>query len=167
MSTTAEKQNILEEEISQGEDISIINLIDCLVEKAHKSRASDIHIDPGVHDIRVRFRLDGVLQEVYKFPKKIHGEIIARIKVLSKLRSDEHQATQDGRFRYAFLEENNKQNEFVDLRVSIVPTYHGENIVMRLLSDKAEHFTLENLGFSKSDERKIRDALKKTNRGMH
>ena len=163
MSITQEKQDKLEEEIASGEDISIINLIDCLVEKAHKTRVSDIHIDPGTHDIRVRFRIDGVMQEVYKLPKKIHGEIISRIKVLSKLRSDEHQATQDGRFRYVFPQENNKLNEFIDLRVSIVPTYHGENAVLRLLSENRENFSLENLGFSKSDEKKIRDAMKKTN----
>ncbi len=157
--TTQEKQAKLEEEISLGEDISIINLIDYLVEKAHKERVSDIHIDPGTHDIRVRFRVDGVMQEIHKFPKKIHGEIISRIKVLSKLRTDEHQAAQDGRFRYVLPD----KDEFVDLRVSIVPTYHGENAVLRLLSENRENFTLENLGFSKNDVKKIKDALKKTN----
>ncbi|OGI57132.1 hypothetical protein A3B85_03310 [Candidatus Nomurabacteria bacterium RIFCSPHIGHO2_02_FULL_37_13] len=159
MTTTQEKQDTLEQEISLGKNISIINLVDCLIEKAHKNRSSDIHIDPEARDIRVRFRIDGVLQEVYKFPKQIHGEIISRIKVLSKLRSDEHQATQDGRFRYIFPE----TNEFIDLRVSIAPTYHGENTMMRLLSDKAEQFNLENLGFSENNQKKIMTALKKTN----
>jgi type IV pilus assembly protein PilB len=102
MLTTEEKLKKLKEETSSGEDISIINLIDCLVEKAHDSKVSDIHIDPEAGGVRVRFRVDGVLQEAFKFPKKIHGEIISRIKVLSKLRSDEHQATQDGRFRHTF-----------------------------------------------------------------
>jgi type IV pilus assembly protein PilB len=157
MQNTKEKLKKLELELKAGKDISIINLIDCLVEKAHQSRVSDIHIDPGAHDIRVRFRVDGVMQEAYKFPKNIHGEIISRIKVLSKMRTDEHQATQDGRFRHAFPE----TNEFVDLRVSIVPTYHGENAVLRLLSDKAENFTLNALGFSLSDQKKIMDAIKK------
>lgn len=156
--TTEDKENRLKEEISLEKDISIINLIDYLIEKAHTNKVSDIHIDPSAHDIRVRFRLDGVLQEVHKLPRKIHGEIISRIKILAKLRTDEHQASQDGRFRYTLP----NANEFVDLRVSIVPTYHGENIVMRLLSDNKENFSLENLGFCKSDENKIRDALKKT-----
>ena len=157
--TTQEKENILTEEISHGKEFSIINLVDCLIEKAHKDRASDIHIDPNAHDIRVRFRIDGVLQETYKLPKQIHGEIISRIKILSRLRTDEHQATQDGRFRYHF----SATGEFVDLRVSIVPTYHGENIVMRLLFDNRENFSLESLGFCKSDEKKIKDAISKPN----
>ena len=158
MTTTKEKLDKLELEITRGTDISIINLIDYLVEKAHTTRASDIHIDPGVKDVRVRFRVDGVLQEALSFPKNIHGEIISRIKVLAKLRTDEHQATQDGRFRYVFGE----TAEFVDVRVSIVPTYHGENAVMRLLSDKAENFSLESLGFSESDRKKIKEAINKS-----
>ena len=159
MTATDEKLKKLEEEISAGHDISIINLIDCLIEKAHISQVSDIHLDPAQDNVRVRFRIDGVLQEVLELPKKIHGEIISRIKVLSKLRSDEHQATQDGRFRHVFPE----TEKFLDLRVSIVPTYHGENVVLRLLSDKAENFSLESLGFSESDRKKILGAIKKPN----
>ncbi len=157
MATTKEKVGKLIEEIKNGGDISIINLVECLIEKAHKSRVSDIHIDPTPESVRVRFRIDGVLQESFEFPKNIHSEIISRIKVLSKLRTDEHQATQDGRFRYEFIE----TKEFVDLRVSIVPTYHGENCVMRLLSDKAEQFSLDSLGFSLEDQKKIIGAMKK------
>jgi type IV pilus assembly protein PilB len=163
MTTTKEKLDKLELELSRGEDISIINLVDYLVEKAHRSRVSDIHIDPSPKEVRVRFRIDGVLQDAYTFPKSIHNEIISRIKVLSKLRTDEHQATQDGRFRYIFSEESGKPGDFVDLRVSIIPTYHGENTVMRLLSDKAENYTLGALGFSESDQKKILTAMKKPN----
>lgn len=159
MTTTKEKLEQLELETTSNGDISIINLVDCLIEKAHETRVSDIHIDPGVKNIRVRFRIDGVLQEVHSFPKHIHDEIISRIKVLSKLRTDEHQATQDGRFRYTLL----NTDEFIDLRVSIVPTYHGENAVLRLLSDKVGTFTLESLGFSQTDKKKIIEALKKPN----
>lgn len=159
MTTTAEKLDLLAEEISKGGNISIINLVDCLIEKAHISRVSDIHIDPTPTDIRVRFRIDGVLEDSYKFPKSIHNEIISRIKVLSKLRTDEHQATQDGRFRHIFHD----SDEYIDLRVSIVPTYHGENAVLRLLSNKAESYTLESLGFSESDQNKILKAIKKPN----
>lgn len=158
MTATEEKLKKLTEEVTLGRDISIINLVDCLVEKAHESKVSDIHIDPGANNIRVRFRVDGVLQEAFEFPKSIHGEIISRIKVLSRLRSDEHQATQDGRFRHV----SPVTGEFIDLRVSIVPTYHGENTVLRLLSDNRENFSLESLGFSESDIKKITDAMKKT-----
>ena len=156
----------VEEELARGHDVSIIDLFDQLIEKAYASRASDIHIDPLVRCVRIRFRIDGVLTDAYTFPKEINNEIIARIKILSRLRTDEHQATQDGRFRYVLLEENTKNtapNKFIDFRVSIVPTYHGENAVLRLLSDKNEQSTLEDLGFSESDRKKIEEAMKKTN----
>lgn len=158
MTTTKEKFERLATEVRNDVDISIVNLIEYLVEKAHKTRVSDIHIDPTNDSVRVRFRIDGVLQDTYELPKKVHNEIISRIKVLSKLRTDEHQATQDGRFRYEFPD----SKEFVDLRVSIVPTYHGENCVMRLLSDKAEYFSLDTLGFSPEDQKKITDSIKKS-----
>lgn len=147
------------DELSRGDEISIINLIDSLIEKAHFSRASDIHIDPCSNKVRVRLRIDGVLQDSFEFPKSIHSEVISRIKVLARLRTDEHQATQDGRFRHVFSDDNG----FVDVRVSIAPTYHGENTVLRLLSDKAENYTLDNLGFNESDQKKILHALKKPN----
>jgi type IV pilus assembly protein PilB len=147
----------VERELANGANISIINLVNCLIEKAHASRASDIHIDPSPSGVRVRFRIDGVLQTVYELPKNVYAEVIARLKVLSGLRTDEHQTTQDGRFRYIFP----IGNEFIDIRLSIAPTYHGENAVMRLLSDRAEHFTLEMLGFSLSDREKIIAAIKR------
>src|SRR6185436_4503270 len=108
--------------------------------------------------VRVRLRVDGVLQEAHTFPKSIHGEVVSRIKVLANLRTDEHQAAQDGRFRYLVAGEG---HDFIDLRVSIAPTYHGENVVMRLLSDNAQQFTLTDLGFSESDRKKIMQAVKK------
>lgn len=147
----------VEQELKKGVNISIINLLDRLIEKAQLSRASDIHIDPSQHNVRIRLRVDGVLQDSYTFPKNIHSEIISRIKVLARLRTDEHQATQDGRFRYTFTD----SGDFVDVRVSIAPTYHGENAVLRLLSDKAETFNLQDMGFSEGDRKKIQVALKK------
>ncbi len=159
MERTEGKIDSVELELKKGEEISIISLIDNLIERAHASRASDIHIDPLVKKVRVRFRVDGVLQDAYTFPKEISNEVISRIKVLARLRTDEHQSTQDGRFRYIFPE----TEKFIDFRVSIVPTYHGENAVLRLLSDKAEHQTLEDLGFNESDIEKIENAMKKSN----
>ncbi len=149
----------VEQELAKGQNISIINLVDCLIEKAQKNRASDIHIVPSPAGIRVRLRIDGVLQESYVFPKEIHGEIVSRIKVIAGLRTDEHQATQDGRFRLVFP----GSEEYVDIRVSIVPTYHGENVVMRLLSDKAQNYTLQMLGFNEKDSEKILKAIRKPN----
>jgi type IV pilus assembly protein PilB len=156
-------KNAIERELAAGPNISIINLIDMLIKHASKVGASDIHIDPLERIIRIRFRVDGVLESAYELPKTIHSEIISRIKVLSQLRTDEHQATQDGRFRYVFPSEEGNPGRFVDMRVSIVPTYHGENAVLRLLSEKSENLTLENLGFSENDTKKILAAIKKPN----
>jgi type IV pilus assembly protein PilB len=94
-----EFNKIIERELSAGPNISIINLIDHFLQYASKIHASDIHIDPQDKILRVRFRIDGVLEDMHPLPKDIHGEIISRIKVLSGLRTDEHNAAQDGRFR--------------------------------------------------------------------
>lgn len=149
----------VEQELAKGSDVSIIALVDCLIEKAHTTRASDIHIDPTPAGVKVRMRIDGVLQESYLFPKDVHNEVVSRIKVIAGLRTDEHQATQDGRFRLVFP----NSEEYVDIRVSIAPTYHGENVVMRLLSDKAEQYTLDSLGFSSQNRDKIFKAIQKPN----
>jgi type II secretory ATPase GspE/PulE/Tfp pilus assembly ATPase PilB-like protein len=146
---------IIEKELKQEGNLSIVNLIDQLIRHAFSIHSSDIHIDPLEKSIRIRFRIDGVLEDTYSFPKEIHSEIISRIKILSGLRTDEHYAAQDGRFRSIIGGAGS-----VDIRVSIVPTYHGENVVLRLLSDNAEQFTLETLGFSPSDQKKIIHAIK-------
>lgn len=151
-----ESNDIIYEELRKGVELSIIRLMDCLIEKAHGIRASDIHIIPSEDKVRIRIRVDGVLQDAYVFPKSIHYEIISRIKILSGLRTDEHQAAQDGRFRVYSAFGN------LDIRVSIAPTYHGENAVLRLLSNQAnEQHTLEALGFSESNCEKIVRALQK------
>jgi type IV pilus assembly protein PilB len=151
-----ELNKIIKRELAAASNISIINLIDHIIKFAAKVRASDIHIDPIEKGVGIRLRIDGVLEDVHPLPKEIHPEVISRIKVLSGLRTDEHNAAQDGRFR-AILPENGS----VDVRVSIVPTYHGENAVLRLLLDNAENFTLDTLGFTKEDQDKILRAVKK------
>ncbi len=135
---------------------SIISLVDKLIEYADDVRASDIHIDPLDTYVRIRLRVDGVLQSTFSVSKQIHPEIIARIKVISGLRTDEHNTPQDGRFRIV-----TSAKRPIDIRVSIVPTYYGENAVLRLLVDKAEHLSLETLGFSLADREKIGKAIKK------
>jgi type IV pilus assembly protein PilB len=154
--TISQAKAKIDAELAKPAGAGIINLVNDLILYAHLIRSSDIHMDPTENDLRVRFRIDGVLQEAYKFPKKIHPEVISRIKILSGLRTDEHQAAQDGRFRLAVENESP-----VDVRVSIAPTYYGENVVLRLLADKAENFTLKSLGFSKANEEKIVSAIKK------
>lgn len=135
---------------------SIIKIVDALIGQAFFARSSDVHLDPEEKKLRVRFRIDGVLHDVYAFPKELHQEIITRIKVLSALRTDEHQSAQDGRMRIAVPE-----NPPVDVRVSITPTYFGENCVMRLLISRAEDFTIKDLGFSEHNLEIIGRAMKK------
>ena len=144
------------EEVLKRVERSIIDLVDALVLEAHTLRASDIHIEPSEKGVMVRLRIDGVLQEKFVLDKTIHPEVISRIKVLTGLRTDEHQTAQDGRFRAMLPGE-----QPVDVRVSITPTYWGENAVLRLLADKAEEFSLASLGFSKSDEEKLVRAIRR------
>ena len=138
-------------------EVSLISLIDNLIEYAYELRASDIHIDPDQKRVRVRFRVDGILQDFFSFPKEIKSEVVSRIKVLASLRTDEHQTAQDGRFTSSF-----DGKPPIDIRVSIAPTYYGENAILRLLSDKEEEFTLEKLGFNQSDREKVLQAIKKS-----
>ncbi|HVU79838.1 MAG TPA: GspE/PulE family protein [Candidatus Paceibacterota bacterium] len=140
-----------------GESVSIIALVDDLVAHACEARASDIHIHPTSEGVRVRLRVDGVLRDQFLLPMDLHQETISRIKVLAGLRTDEHQAAQDGRVRHVL-----QSGEQVDIRVSVVPSYHGETVVLRLLSSrKAEDFTLESFGFSDADTEKILSAIRR------
>ena len=141
-------KSAIEKELAQPtSEVSIIKLVDALITNAYESRASDIHLDPDEEKLNVRFRIDGVLHDVFTFPKEIHSEVITRIKVLSGLRTDEHQMAQDGRIKFSI--EKEKIN--FDIRVSILPTYYEENTVLRLLAEQGQGFTLENLGLSKRD----------------
>ena len=142
------------EEIARGSNVSVIYLVDTLIAHAYAARASDIHIDPTAHAVVVRFRIDGVLEKVHIVPLMLHVEIIARLKILCGLRTDEHQVAQDGRFRLVI-----DDTIEVDVRVSIVPLYYGENAVLRLLVGKTEMYTLEKLGFTTSNQLKIKSAL--------
>ncbi|MBS3903603.1 MAG: type II/IV secretion system protein [Anaplasmataceae bacterium] len=138
------------------EEISIIKLVDYFVEYAYVSHSSDIHIEPGIDKVRVRFRIDGQLKDIFEgiaISKELQSEIITRIKVLSGLRTDEHSRPQDGRFRVNLEEVGD-----IDVRVSITPTYHGENSVMRVLVP-TQNFRLEDLGFSDDDLKKVKRAL--------
>lgn len=154
--TAATIEHKVKEELKRGEHISIIALVDLLIELAQDSRASDIHVNPLQDNVRVRLRVDGVLQDSHMLPKSVHQEVISRIKVLAGLRTDEHAAAQDGRFRTA-----TSKDEAIDVRVSITPTYYGENAVLRLLANTAEDFSLASLGFSEEDQKKIVHAIKR------
>ncbi len=149
----------IEKELSRpADEISIIKLVDNLIEHAYRERTSDIHIDPGEGKVKVRFRIDGVMHEIFTLPKEIQSEVISRIKVLSGLRTDEHQAAQDGRFKFELPEEKVK----FDIRVSIAPTYYEENAVLRILAEQGAGFSLNDIGLSMMDLEKVKKAIART-----
>lgn len=130
-------------------DGAIVELMDMLVQYGYQNKASDIHVSPMARHVMVRFRIDGVLHDVLEMPKELLDPIVMRVKILSKMRTDEHRAAQDGKFRF------NAKEEVIDVRVSVMPTTYGENIVMRLLSSKLRRFSLIDLGFREGDYDKV------------
>jgi len=140
-------------EIAKNDDVSAVRLVAFIVEEAHKLKASDVHFDPQNDSIRVRYRIDGALKNFYNIPSRFLSELVSRIKILSGMRTDEHQTPQDGRFRMIAA------GRPLDVRASVSPTYYGENAVLRLLAEQAEAFTLESLGFSAVNAQKLRAAI--------
>jgi type IV pilus assembly protein PilB len=122
-------------------EIPVIQVVDTLLEYAVLEKASDIHIEPQEVAVTVRYRIDGVLHDVMTLPKAIQAALVARIKVLANLKIDEHRLPQDGRFK---IEKNNYK---FSLRVSTIPVFDGEKVVMRLLDESTKAMTLEALGF--------------------
>ncbi|MGD0977236.1 MAG: ATPase, T2SS/T4P/T4SS family [Minisyncoccia bacterium] len=137
-------------------EIPIISLVDRLMEYAFLARASDIHIEPLEDKVVLRLRVDGILHDVFAIPKSIQSGVITRIKVLTGMRTDEHQAAQDGRFKTKLTD---PPREF-DVRVSIIPTYYGENAVLRILAEQTQINRLDDLALNEADKIKIRHAVK-------
>jgi len=139
----------------------IIKIVDTIIGYADQKKASDIHLEPLEEVSLIRFRIDGILADIARLPIDIHPRIVTRVKVLSKLRTDEHQAAQDGKIRWSAPEDSNFSAQKLDLRVSIVPATDGETIVMRLLSEKSRQLSLSDLGLSVDDLAKVQAAYKK------
>jgi type IV pilus assembly protein PilB len=131
-------------------------IVDTIILFAYQNNASDIHIEPHKDFVVVRYRIDGLLSTITELPMDVADLISTRIKVLSNLRTDEHRAAQDGRFKIEL--ENNE----ITLRVSIVPVYDGEKIVMRILSSTSQGLDLESLGYSHRNLDVIHNAILKT-----
>lgn len=131
--------DVSEEDVA--EDSPIAQTVNLIIEYAIKSGASDIHIEPREEHIVVRYRVDGILKEANKLPKKVHGALVSRIKILSNLKIDERRAPQDGRFKIQIGE------GVYALRVSTLPINEGEKVVMRVLNESSKALTLEELGY--------------------
>ncbi|OGY81418.1 MAG: hypothetical protein A3F54_02105 [Candidatus Kerfeldbacteria bacterium RIFCSPHIGHO2_12_FULL_48_17] len=123
-----------------SEDLPVIRIVNSLLDYAVFGQASDIHIEPTEKDVIIRFRVDGILQDVMTLPKSVRDGIIARIKVLAKLKLDEHRLPQDGRFKI----ETKKYK--ISFRVSVIPVYDGEKMVLRVLNESNRVLTLEEIG---------------------
>ncbi|OGG52752.1 hypothetical protein A3C20_03140 [Candidatus Kaiserbacteria bacterium RIFCSPHIGHO2_02_FULL_55_25] len=146
-----------EEDIRQlAEGVPAVRIVDTLLRHANAQGASDIHIEPLEDSLIIRYRIDGILHDAMELPKHAAPAITARIKVLANMRLDEHRLPQDGRFG------TESGGERVSLRVSVLPTYYGEKIVMRLLRDSVSGFTLESIGFHGIALDRMHDAMKKT-----
>ena len=139
-----------------ADDVPMVRIVDTLLKHAILQNASDIHIEPQENQLLVRYRIDGILHDAMILPKNMGASVAARIKVLSSLKLDEKRLPQDGRFKI------DSDGEKVSFRVSTLPTYYGEKIVMRLLRDNVSGFTLEGLAFHGSGLDRIHEALKST-----
>lgn len=139
-----------------AEDVPVVKIVDTLLRHAVIQDASDIHIEPLEDSLLIRYRIDGLLHDAMELPKNIAPGIVARIKVLSRLKLDEKRLPQDGRFKIE------ADGERVSFRVSILPTYYGEKTVMRLLREGGGGFTLESLGFHGLGLERIHDATKQS-----
>ncbi len=155
-------ENPIEKEIDemieralQNREIDIPHLVDLFLNSAIKDKATDIHITPEKSATHVFFRIDGVLNHYYSLPLRLHNQIVARIKIISELDISEQRKPQDGAFSYNFL------NEEFDLRVSTLPTNHGENIVLRLLGKNASLFNLSHLGLNETNTKKVEHFFQK------
>ncbi len=121
-------------------ELPIVRMVDTLLEHAILEQASDIHIEPQEQELIVRYRIDGILREVMRLPKSTQSGIVARLKVLSNLKLDEHRLPQDGRFKTV------SDRYHVTFRVSILPVFDGEKISLRVLNESAQVLSLEQIG---------------------
>lgn len=137
-------------------DLPIVAIVDNILGYAVALRASDIHIEVLEESTLIRYRIDGILYEVIRIPKSVHNALVARLKILSGLKIDEHYKPQDGRFRYQIV------NQTADVRVAVMPTYYGEKLEMRLLESSQKPLSLEELGMLPTTAKIVEDNLKKT-----
>ena len=138
-----------------AEEMPVIKVVDTLLKHAILQRASDVHIEPLEKEVIVRYRVDGILRVVMTLPVSVASGIVARIKVLSNLKLDEHRLPQDGRFKI-------ETEEFkYSIRVSILPVYNGEKIVMRLLSEGVKAISLDDLGLMGVALEEVKDNLQR------
>ena len=152
---SVEDQNVSQDDFAENSPIA--QTVNLLLEYAIKSNASDIHIEPREDYVQVRYRIDGVLKEVNKLPRNVHGALVSRIKILSNLKIDERRVPQDGRFK---IKVSGKQYA---LRVSTLPIADGEKVVMRILDESNQAVKLDQLGYWGLSLATVKDAMAQPN----
>lgn len=152
---SADDQNVSQDDFAENSPIA--QTVNLLLEYAIKSNASDIHIEPREDYVQVRYRIDGVLKEVNKLPRNVHGALVSRIKILSNLKIDERRVPQDGRFK---IKVSSKQYAF---RVSTLPITDGEKVVMRILDESNQAVKLDQLGYWGLSLATVKDAMAQPN----
>lgn len=135
------------------QDAPITRALNAILDSAATIKASDIHIEPREHELKIRFRIDGILQDTMTLPKSIEPALISRIKILSNLKIDEHRIPQDGQFQI------NAEGRDIDLRIAIAPVVWGEQVVIRLLDKSGTALTLDSLGFRGRALRVIQEGI--------
>jgi len=146
---------VVDDIVASKGDVNVGEILEKIVKEALKQHSSDVHIEPREENVIVRYRIDGSLRDVMTIDKSLEQALVFKVKVASRLRTDEHFAPQDGKIRFVF------DGEKLDTRISILPTTKGEKIVMRLLSASGKSFALENLGFRDRELDLIQKAYKK------
>lgn len=142
--------------ISKADGSTFIRLVNKLLCDAVQSRASDIHIEPRDRNVEVRYRIDGYLKTIIKIPRQLHPRLSARIKILAKLDIAEHRKVQEGRIKISI------KGEKIDLRISVIPIFYGEKIVLRILDSRSTQFDLNKIGFSAQELEIFKAAIQKS-----
>ncbi len=138
-----------------AEEAPVIRMVNLILQEAIKRRASDIHFEPYERQFRIRYRIDGVLKEAFSPPRQMYASLLARLKIVSDLDITEKRLPQDGRFKAKFEERE------IDFRVSLLPTYHGEKAVLRILDKRSLQVGLTQLGFLEENVQTFQDIIKR------
>ncbi len=150
-----DKQEQVADLMEQANQVPVVKLVNMVLVEGVRRRASDIFIEPWENFVRVRIRVDGILEEIVRPQKSFSAAIVSRIKIMSQLNIAEHRVPQDGRFKVR------TQGREVDMRVSILPSSFGEKVCLRILDTGAQSHDIKKLGFTESEQKVIRDSAKK------
>ncbi len=150
-------ESVVEEFSDDPNDAPVIRLVTLIITEALRSRASDIHIEPMLNRLRIRYRVDGVCFEVENPPKSLQGAIISRVKIMANMDVAERRRPQDGRIRMKLLGRD------IDLRVSALPATHGPSVVLRILDKESVLLGVQDLGFGDDDYRRFKSIIKRPN----